>query len=365
MKITALEPVRVAIPFTHDGPQTGFAGQTWSKLEYLLVRVDTDEGLTGWGEAFGYGCIPATQAALVAQVAPLAIGRRADDIGALMDSLKQTLHVFGRSGPVQFALAGLDIALWDLAGKRAGLPLHRLLGGGGRATVPAYASKLRLGKPRHVAGACEKAVRRGFRGIKLHEIAVDTVAAARDAVGDDVALMLDVNCPWSPAEALAIGRQLQPFHLAWFEEPVWPPENLQAFTELHRALGMPLAAGENCSNAWSFKSLAATEGLDILQPSITKVGGVSEFQQVATLAKLHGRQLVPHSPYFGPGFLATLQMAAVHPDMPWLEYLSVDLERPLFGDVGRVEPDGTIAIPTSAGMGADPDPETLSRYRVG
>lgn len=364
MKITALETVRVAIPFTHDGPQTGFAGQTWSKLEYLLVRVETDSSLIGWGEAFGYGSIPATQAALEKQIAPLVVGQPADDITGLMENLTKTLHVFGRSGPVQFGLSGLDIALWDLAAKQAGVPLHRLLGGGARAEIPAYASKLRLSEPRHVADACEKAVSRGFTGIKLHEITVETVRAARQAVGDDIALMLDVNCPWTPAEALAIGRELLPYKLAWLEEPVWPPENLDGLTQLHRALGIPLAAGENAANAWSFKALAMQEGLGILQPSITKVGGVSEFMQVALLARLHGRQLVPHSPYFGPGYLATLQMAAVFPQTPWFEYLSVELERPLFGDVGRVKANGAIEIPQEPGLGADPDPEVLRRWRV-
>jgi D-galactarolactone cycloisomerase len=193
---------------------------------------------------------------------------------------------------------------------------------------------------------------------------VEAVAAARQAIGDDAALMLDVNCPWTPAQALAMGRRFEPYGLAWFEEPVWPPENLQALSDLHGKLGLPIAAGENCANAWSFRSLVATEGLDILQPSITKVGGVSEFIQVATMAQLHGRQLVPHSPYFGPGYLATLQMAAVFPATPWFEYLSVTLERPIFGEVGCVSSEGSIAIPNAPGLGADPDPEILQRYRV-
>lgn len=364
MKITSIEPIVVSIPFTHDGPTTGFAGQTWSRLDYLLVKVGTDGGLTGWGEAFGYGCIPGTRAILQQQVAPLAVGRDADDIGALMGELKKTLHVFGRSGPVQYALSGLDIALWDLAGKRAGLPLHQLLGGSRRPRVKAYASKLRLSEPRHVADACEKAARRGFRGIKLHEVTVEAVAAARDAVGPQVDLMLDTNCPWSPAEAARYAQQLLPHKLAWLEEPIWPPDDIDNLATLRRRFPIPLATGENAANAWAFRALAGAPELDILQPSITKVGGVSEFLEVGALCGLHGRELVPHSPYFGPGFLATLQMAAVFPAMPWFEYLSVTLERPLFGEAGSVDGDGSISIPNAPGLGADPDPETLQRYRV-
>jgi D-galactarolactone cycloisomerase len=214
MKITAIEPILLAIPFRHDGPETGFAGQTWSRLECLLVRVETDAGLVGYGEAYGYGAIPGTRAILERTVAPLAIGRSADDIAGTMEALRRPLHVFGRSGPVQYALSGLDLALWDLAGKKAGLPLRRLLGGSPRAPIPAYTSKLPLSKPRHVAHACARAVERGFRAIKLHETTVEATAAAREAIGPGIALMLDVNCPWSFAEALAQGRALGPYDLA-------------------------------------------------------------------------------------------------------------------------------------------------------
>jgi L-alanine-DL-glutamate epimerase-like enolase superfamily enzyme len=281
-----------------------------------------------------------------------------------MEALKRTLHVFGRSGPLRYALSGLDIALWDLAGKKAGLPLWRLLGGSPRVSIPAYASKLRLSEPRHVADACARAVEGGFKGIKLHEVTVEATAAARQAIGPEIALMLDVNCPWTFSEAFAIGRALQPYDLAWLEEPLWPPEDLENLGRLGRLLAMPLAAGENAANAWAFKALAQLDGLDILQPSITKCGGVTEFFQIGTLAGFNSRTLVPHSPYLGPGFLATLQMAAVFPQAPWVEYFSVELERPIFRDVGQPTAAGDVPIPQGPGLGADPDPEVLTRYRV-
>jgi len=364
MLIRSITPVLIAIPFTHDGPQSGFAGQTWSKLEYLLVRVETDDGLVGWGEAFGYGAIPGTRAILAQTVAPLVVGQRADDIAGLMDRLKRTLHVFGRSGPVYYALSSLDIALWDLAGKRAGLPLWRLLGGSPRASVPAYASKLRLGESAVVAESCSRAAASGFQGIKLHEVTERAVAAARTAVGPDIALMLDTNCPWTLAEARQMGEALRPYRLAWLEEPIWPPEDLRALTRLRASLPMPLAGGENAANAFAFVEIATSGALDILQPSITKVGGVSEFLQVGALAGLHGQALAPHSPYFGSGYLATLQMAAVFPQMSWVEHLSVTLEMPVFADQAGPGPDGTVSIPQGPGLGADPDPEVLRRYAV-
>lgn len=364
MRIAGLETMVLSIPFTHDGPQSGFGGKDWTHLDYLLLRVETDAGITGWGEGFGYGAIPGTRALLDTTVKALALGRRADDIAGTMGALSRTLHVFGRSGPMQFALSALDIALWDIAGKAAGLPVWRLLGGSPRAQVDAYASKLRLSDPRAVAESCARAAAAGFRGVKLHEVTVEATAAARDALGPDVALMLDVNCEWPADEAAAIGRRLAPLGLAWFEEPVWPPEDVAALGRVSREAGIPVAAGENVANAHALRALAAQEGLDILQPSVTKIGGISGFVAAAHLARLHGKALAPHSPYLGPGLLATLQMAAAFPEMRWVEHLSVRPAARIFGDAGWPDAQGRVAIPAAPGLGADPDPEVLRRFRA-
>jgi L-alanine-DL-glutamate epimerase-like enolase superfamily enzyme len=364
MKIERLEAIPIAIPFHHDGPPAGFGGTTWTTCNYLLVRVETTGGLIGYGEAFGYNVIPATKAAIEHTIAPLVVGRNCADIGALMESLKRPLHIFGRSGPVQFGLSGLDMALWDIAGKAAGLPVARLLGGGGRASVPAYASMLRLFDPKHVAAACEKTVAKGFKSIKLHEVAVENVIAARRAAGSGTELMLDVNCAWLEDEAIGVARQLADCRLKWLEEPIWPPENLAALARVRLEGGIPLAAGENVANSFAFRDLAASPALNYLQPSVTKVGGISEFVRIGSLADLAGKRLAPHSPYFGPGLLATLQMASVFPHIEAVEYFGVELETPIFMGVGLPGSNGEIAIPSGPGLGADPDPDVIARYRV-
>ena len=173
------------------------------------------------------------------------IGRDPSGIDALMHDLQQTLHLFGRSGAVMYALSGVDIALWDIAGKVAGKPLYKLLGGADRA-LPAYASLLRCSGPDAVAASCARALEQGYRQIKLHEITVPAVQAARDAIGPDVALMLDTNCPWSVEEALAMVAALRPFDLHWLEEPVWPPEDHAGLAKV-RAAGAVIAAGENAA----------------------------------------------------------------------------------------------------------------------
>jgi L-alanine-DL-glutamate epimerase-like enolase superfamily enzyme len=363
--ISSIEAIHLAVPFTHDGPQSGFFGEVWTRLNMLLVKITTDDGLVGYGEAFGFHLVETTKSALEKLVAPLIIGKADDDIGGLMGSTSRALHVFGRSGPVQYALSGINIALWDIAGKRAAMPIWKLLGGVARRSVPAYASKINIGDPDQVADACAKAVARGYRGIKLHERTEETVRAARQAVGSDIALMLDVNCAWSFKSALMMAERLKPYDLAWLEEPVWPPEDHASVGRINQLTGIPVAVGENVANAWGFKHLAAFPEIEILQPSVIKVGGVSEFFMAGMAARLEGRTLAPHSPYLGPGLLATMQMAAVFPEIEWLEHYSIDLERPLFGDTGTIDSNGCIALPDAPGLGADPDQEAVERYRIG
>jgi D-galactarolactone cycloisomerase len=363
LKITAVEAVPVSIPYTHGGPPTGFGGTEWTRMDYLLVRVDTDEGLTGWGEAFGYNCIPATKAALEKMVAPQLIGRDPAQITQISDDLQRTLHLFGRYGVTLFAISGVDIALWDLAGKTAGRPLAALLGGTTRGSVPAYASLLKYRDAALVAEIAGRAVADGFSQIKVHETGEAEIAAARRAIGDDVPLMVDVNCAWSPDAALAMAGRLAPYELYWLEEPVWPPEDFEGLRRVRDQAPMPLAAGENACTAFEFLRLLETGAVDIVQPSVTKVGGVTEFVKVLHLAAVHNARVAPHSPYFGPGLLATLQLLATRPDVEAVEIFHLKLEQDLFGGAVDVR-NGRVEIPMGPGLGADPDPEAIARYRV-
>ncbi len=361
MKITAIEGIRVAIPFDHGGPPSGFGGTAWTKLETLIVKVETDAGITGYGEAFGYNAIPATRAALDRMVAPLAVGRDATQIGPLLLDLQKTLHNFGRYGQTLFALSGLDIALWDIAGKAAGQPLYRLLGGAVQESLPAYASLLRYGDPALVADRTAAAVAEGYRFVKLHERAEPAVRAAREAAGPDVAIMVDVNCPWTVQESLRMARAFAQYDLYWLEEPVWPPENFAGLAEVTAASPVPIAAGENACTAWEFKAMLERRAVTYAQPSVTKVGGVTEFRKVMALAEAHNALLAPHSPYFGPGFLATLHLMAGSGEP--VERFYGKLEASLFGDLIEAEA-GRLRIPQGPGLGCDPDPDVVEKYRI-
>jgi len=372
MTIRSVDTVAVTLPFEMGGPKPMFGGKP-RQMEMLLVRVETDDGLVGWGEAFGFAVWPSTRTALHTLVAPLAVGRDEADIAGIRNDLARKLHLLGRTGPVMFALSGLDIALWDLAGKRAGQPLWKLLAAlpaargsaaGEGVRLPAYASLLRYGDANLVYANTARAVAAGFRQIKLHEITVDAVAAARAAAGPDAALMMDCNCPWSGDEALAIADGVRPQGLAWFEEPVWPPEDFPTLARVRRHCGIPVSAGENAMSAGDFERMFEAGAVDIAQPSVTKIGGVSGFVDVVEVARQHGVRVVAHSPYFGPGLLATLHLthALLEAGTP-IEYSFVELgENPLRRTTEVAN--GTIGVPDLPGLGADPDPGTLERCTI-
>jgi L-alanine-DL-glutamate epimerase-like enolase superfamily enzyme len=363
MNITGIETIVLELPMVIDGATPIHGGRPRTRIEMLLVRVDTDAGITGWGEAFGPRIVPATRAAIDGVLAPLCVGRDPSQILALDDELQRLLHGLGRGGPMVYARSGLDIALWDIAGKAAGLPLYRLLGGSLRADLPAYASLLRYGRAEAVAHYTAQALGRGYRHIKLHEITVPEVKAARDVAGAGVSIMVDTNCPWTVQEAIEMARRLAPLDLHWLEEPVWPPENLAGLAEVRARSGIPIAAGENYGTAWEFRRAFEAGALTYAQPSVTKIGGVTELWRVMTLAETFGVQVVPHSAYFGPGLLASIHCLAAMPAESLVERYYCDFAENPLGDA--IHPTGgRIAVPQGPGLGVDPDPRLLAKLRV-
>jgi L-alanine-DL-glutamate epimerase-like enolase superfamily enzyme len=362
MKIAAVESILASIPYKATGSAQRVAGQASPGLNMLLVKVTTEDGMIGWGEAFGHAVAPGTKAVLDSLVAPLLIGRDAGDIAGLMHELQRKLHLFGRGGPVVYALSGVDIALWDLAGKAAGLPLYRLLGGSRREVLQVYSSVLRCTDPAAVALCCREAVEAGFRHIKLHEIDVPSVRAAREAVGPDIEIMLDTNCPWSVSEAEDMARALAPFRLYWLEEPVWPPDDHAGLARV-RAAGSVTSAGENADNLHDFHSLFRARAIDIAQPSVSKIGGITEMRKIMALAEAFGVRVVPHCGYIGPGYLATLHLVASMPGGELVERLNMRLEAQVFGDLTET-PGARARVPQGPGLGRDPDLTIVERYRV-
>ena len=363
MKITAIETYWTRIPFDMGGKPATQGGLNWQTMNTVWLRVITDQGLEGWGEGFGHASAAATKTVMDTQLAPLVIGQDARDIGGLRARLSKALHGFGRNGSHVFAQSALDIALWDIAGKAANLPLWRLFGATPVSHLTSYASLLRYGAAPMVSAACERAISRGYRDIKLHEITVPEVRAARQAIGPDARLMVDTNCPWTVWEAIDIARRMREYDLTWLEEPVSPPGDHKGLARVRREGGVPIAAGENAAGLHDFHAQFEAGAIDVAQPSVIKIGGPSAMFEIAALAKVHGVRVVPHNAYFGPGFLASLHVnATIAPDAPF-ERLFIDLETSPLGD-WVVAKDGKVAVPVGPGLGCDPDIHILKRYLV-
>jgi L-alanine-DL-glutamate epimerase-like enolase superfamily enzyme len=357
--IDRIETFPLRIPF-RPGARPPAAGPA---VDSLLVRVTTAQGAQGWGEALGFEATPAACRAVEDVVAPLCLGQDATRITALMRTLAQRLHVLGRAGAVMHAASAVDIALWDIAGKAAGLPLHRLLGGGG-ADLPCYASLDGRAGTGLVRTAVRDALQAGFSAVKLHERDVTVVRAARAEAGPDTRLMLDVNCAWSLGEAREKAAELADVRLAWLEEPLWPPENVDGLARLRAACAVPLAAGENVSTLLDFDRLTGAGAVDVVQPSPAKMGGVTELCKVFTVAAVRNVAVQPHTYYHGPGLLAAVHAAAaLGPPGTMIEWRHSGLETRPYGAAFGPR-DGRVAVPAGPGLGLDPDPEVLRAYRV-
>ncbi len=363
MKITAVETWWTRIPFDMGGKPATVGGLNWQAMNTVWLRIVTDQGLEGWGEGFGHASAATTLAVLNTQLAPAVLGQDARDIAGLRSRLARAFHGFGRNGAHVFALSALDIALWDIAGKAAGLPLWRLFGATPVAKLTAYASLLRYGAASMVAAGCERALASGYRDFKLHEITLPEIRAARQAIGPEARLMVDTNCPWTVWQAIDMARQMRDLNLTWLEEPVSPPGDHAGLARVRSEGGVPIAAGENAAGLHDFLAQFQAGALDVAQPSVIKIGGPSAMLEIAALAKAFGVRVVPHNAYFGPGFLASLHLnATIAPEAPF-ERLFIDLEAsPLHELV--VAQGGQVTVPDGPGLGRDPDMDVLRRYLV-
>jgi L-alanine-DL-glutamate epimerase-like enolase superfamily enzyme len=364
MIISRIETIPLRVPFKKgtSSDASAWGDSNLPAADALLVKVTTDEGLVGWGEAFGFRAVASAALAVDQLIAPLCIGKDARQIGPLMLSVQKALHVFGRGGALAFAISAVDIALWDIAGKAANAPLHVLLGGG-VSTLDCYASLVRYSEPSLVRAAVRQAVEAGFRALKLHEIDLPAIRVAREEAGPDIELMLDVNCPWTMNEARLIAEELRPIRLKWLEEPLWPPENFNGLAELREHSGIPVAAGENVYTLTDFERVLAAKAVNFVQPSPAKMGGVSELRKVFALAAIHNTTVMPHTFYDGPGLLAAIHAtAALGTADSMIEWRWFDLEATIYGGALSTE-HGRIAVPHGPGLGLDPDPDFIKVYR--
>lgn len=368
MIVSKVESMIVGLPFQMGGNEA-LDQQKWSiqnitRITHLLVRLETECGLVGWGEGFAFKGAQALKEVVDELIAPALVGRETGDVQATNQRLQFENHLWGRYGLTMFGISAVDIALWDLAGKKAGKPLYELLGGE-RQQLTAYASLPRYGNGNVAVSIARRAVDEGYRYVKLHEVEPDIVAQVREAIGPDIGLMTDTNCPWTEQQAIAAARQMQGSNLMWLEEPIFPPEDYATLARVQKQGGIPLSAGECACTAFEFRQMFDAGAVTYAQPSVTKVGGITEFIKVVDLAREYGVQIMPHAPYFGPGYIANLHLLSALAPQGLVERLYLGAVPEEFYGTAAIPEQGTIRAPGGPGLGLDPDQDVIEKYRTG
>ena len=353
--------------------------QAWyRKRGAMLVEITTGDGITGWGEAFGP---PELTAPIVAWLAPLLVGQDAMAREALWQALYNRLRDHGQRGIVVEAISAIDIALWDIAGKALGLPVHRLMGGPLRTEIEAYATGFyRRERDDHLAyltAEAEQRLSEGFRSLKLKTgwgLAEDVALtkAFRTAIGPDVGLLVDCNHAYDAPAAIAYGNAVASCDIGWFEEPV-PPEDIDGYLEVKARQPILVAGGEASFARWGFREMIARRAADILQPDVAACGGISELKKIADMASAFGIRVNPHVWGTGVALAASLHLLAVIPDnppglFPRAPLLELDRSPHPVRDALLAEPiplrGGRVAVPQGPGLGITIDRAALDRYRA-
>jgi L-rhamnonate dehydratase len=371
VRITDVEPIVLRLPQVDatraDGTQDAF-----------LVRVHTDEGVVGLGEADTAPLLARTIVEMPAShslargLREVLLGEDPLQVDRLWQRMFHASDHYGRRGAALHVISAIDIALWDIAGKVAGRPVCDLLGGGRLRDVPVYASEVMPATPGDVRRIAERAAEAGYTALKLgwgplgRDLAFDAelVSAARETLGPDRALMLDGGRAYTVKRALELLRRVEEHRLYWFEEAL-QPDDLDGYRRLADRADVRIAAGEADETLAPFRALVEQGHLDVVQPDLARCGGFTVARQIALLERSSAVEIVPHC--FSTGILvaASLQFVATLDRPTWSEYSVADsplvngiLQEPFVLERGR------LAVPSGPGLGVELDGEAVARLRV-
>ena len=369
MRITTIR----AAGLRHGTPAGGWSNEIREEdCVHTLVAVFTDEGVVGWGSSF-------TNDALVrgalAVLEPLYRGENPLEPERVTEKLNAHTFWMGRGGSITHAISGIDIAMWDILGKVTGQPVARLLGGRYREKVRPYASIL-MEEPRALAAHLDEVRAQGFRAFKIgwgpfgrESFALDEaiVRAAREAVGADARLMVDAGASdafWAQDYkwAMRTARMLADYDVYWFEEAL-PPDNLHDYILLRNSSPVPVAGGEVLTRRQTFTPWLHERAFDIVQPDVTKVGGISEERRIAWMAEECGVRFIPHGWNTALGLASDLHLASASRNTEMVEYLTGS---PFIDDLvqtpWRLDADGMLAVPEGPGLGISLDLDAVEKH---
>lgn len=357
--------------------RTGVVGTPWRNL--TLVELHTDDGLVGVGEVRLVNYTDALLGYLQYAIPTHVIGSDPFEIEALVQRMFRT--DYGRAGEIAMsAIAAIEVACWDIVGKALDQPLHRILGGAVRDRIKAYANGWYTveREPAEFHAAARTVVERGYQALKFDPFgpglleldiperrrSIELVEAVRDAVGPDVELLIEMHGRFTPAVAVEIARDLEPFAPSWIEEPV-PPENTKALAKVAAKTTIPVAAGERLHTRFDYREVFELQAVDIIQPDLTHSGGILEVRKLAATAETHYVLVAPHNVGGSISTAANLHLVACIPNFKIQEYFN-DFADSWIHDVmpglPPVEADGCFALPTEPGLGVTIDWDAVAEH---
>jgi L-alanine-DL-glutamate epimerase-like enolase superfamily enzyme len=379
VKITNVEAIILEAPGAYAAPS---GAEEAYGIKYLpLLRVSTDEGITGIADIESQPHVikaiveaPSHGANLFDSLREIVVGRDPFEVERLWKDMFEGTYYYGRRGAVLQAISGIDIACWDIMGKATGLPAYKLLGAGYRDRVRAYASTLFRPTPEAMAEACRGYLEQGFTAIKFgwgvfgRDPALDVrlMEAARRAVGDEVALLVDAG--WAvhrtPKESIAMIERIAPYNPFWVEEPCHP-EDYRGYATVAAVVRTLIAAGEQEATVWGFRQLIDEGRVDVVQPDLSRCGGLTIARQVAHMAAERNVAVCPHAWTSQILLAASLHYNAFLPDALFIEYSTAmgPLTRALCRNPLEME-DGYVRVPQGPGLGVEIDETVIERYRV-
>jgi L-alanine-DL-glutamate epimerase-like enolase superfamily enzyme len=383
LRIERIEAVALAAPFDteygNEGvppwllhPAASHGVMPRSGQFACLVRIHAEDGSVGVGECYGLPS-PQVTATIVSEIlSPLLVGQDALATTALWHRMFDAQSAGGRLGGFYFeAIAGVDLALWDLRGKIAGQPVHRLMGGPTRQSIPCYASPVPLHES--VEESVEHALdylSSGFTAIKVkigRGARIDRMhlSAVREAVGDGIEILTDANCAYDLDEATQVGRVLSDLGIGWYEEPL-AVDDLAGLAELRRRTGLTIVNGETRFSLFDLRDALTAGAIDVYMPNVARCGGLTEAARIAALAAAFHVDIAPHGVGSAVSVAAALQLVAAIPNFRLYEYnrLPNPLRDALVVDF-PVFSDGVLHVPERPGLGVTLDESAVDRYTVG
>ena len=375
----------------YDLPESlGYSQQYYNKRTSHLIEIETDEGITGWGECFGAGNIAFANKGIVEKVIqPMVLGMQALDRDVIWHKVYNLMRDHGQKGMPLQALSGVDIALWDIAGKVAGLPIYKMIGGAHREKIEVYGYGMML-RPENVDSLVSRFMdeaieikENGFKAVKMKvglgpKDDLRLIESVRRGVGDNYRFMVDANHGYTTHDAFYVGRAMEEFDPYWFEEPV-APEDLDGYRELRASLKVNISGGEAEFNRWGWRNLLESRGLDIAQPEVCALGGISEYLRVLALCHAHFTPVVNHVWGSAIAVATNLHLLAAMPPLPgglfpWEPMLEYDTTHNIFIDDLLTESleiknqvkanNGTVSLPNGPGLGVTPKRDFLDSFKI-